>query len=123
MTPVVTSLVPMAFVASVPRAIAFYETLGLTARNTYAPPDGEEPAWAWLESDRARLMVARATEPVVPSQQAVLFYLYCDDVNAMRATLQAAGVTTGPIQFPFYAPRGEFRVEDPDGYVLMVMQS
>jgi uncharacterized glyoxalase superfamily protein PhnB len=119
----VTSLVPMAFVASVPRAIAFYQQLGLTVRNTYAPPDAQEPAWAWLESGGARLMVARAIEPVIPSQQAVLFYLYCDDVKAMRAALQAAGVTAGPIQFPFYAPRGEFRVEDPDGYVLMVMQS
>ena len=31
-----------------------------------------------------------------------------------------AGVAGGEIKSPFYAPRGEFRVEDPDGYVLMV---
>jgi len=84
-------------------------------------PAGEsDPAWAWLEADRAHLMLARADEPVVADQQAVLFYLYCDDVVAMRATLKQSGVDVGPIAYPFYAPRGEFRVHDPDGYVLMV---
>jgi hypothetical protein len=65
-------------------------------------------------------MVARASEPVIASQQAVLFYVYRDDVAGKRAELQKAGIAAGTIAFPFYAPRGEFRVEDPDGYVLMV---
>jgi hypothetical protein len=30
-------------------------------------------------------MIARAGEPVIADQQAVLFYLYCDDVAAARA--------------------------------------
>ena len=117
-----TSLVPMAFVASVPRAVAFYQKLGFALGNTFTPPDASEPAWAWLESGGARLMVARATEPVIPSQQAVLFYVYCDDIGATHAALDARGIAPGPIQFPFYAAHGEFRVEDPDGYVVMVMQ-
>jgi len=121
-TPAATSLVPMAFVASVPRAVAFYETRGFTVGNTFTPPDAAEPSWAWLESGAAKLMVARATAPVIPSQQAVLFYVSCEDIRAMRADLQAAGVHAGPIQFPFYAAPGEFRLEDPDGYVVMVMQ-
>ena len=56
----------------------------------------------------------------VTSLQAVLFYLYCSDVAAFRTMLMEAGVEVGPINSPFYAPRGEFRVVDPDGYVLMV---
>lgn len=123
MTAVATGLVPMAFVASVPRAVAFYEKLGFVVANTFTPPDAAELSWAWLQSGAARLMVARATEPVIPSQQAVLFYVYCDDVKAMRARLVAAGVSAGEIQYPFYAAHGEFRLEDPDGYVVMVMQS
>jgi len=51
---------------------------------------------------------------------AVLFYIYCDDVEGLRNHLLASGVKAGPIQTPFYAPSGEFRIEDPDGYVIMV---
>jgi hypothetical protein len=46
--------------------------------------------------------------------------VYCDDVPAFRSALLAAGVEAGPISQPFYNPRGEFRVTDPDGYVLMI---
>jgi hypothetical protein len=49
-----------------------------------------------------------------------LFYLYCPEVAAFREQLIQAGVDVGPIQYPFYAPRGEFRIVDPDGYVLMI---
>jgi hypothetical protein len=110
----------MAFVESVPGSIAFYRRLGFEVKNTFSPDGEPEPSWAYLLSDRAQIMVAKATEPVVPSQQAVLFYVYCDDVPAMRERLIAGGIEAGPIASPFYAPRGEFRIQDPDGYVLMV---
>jgi predicted enzyme related to lactoylglutathione lyase len=114
------SLVPMAFVKSVPRSIEFYERLGFVVGNTFVPPGQAEPSWAWLRSGGAQLMVTRASDPVVPSQQAVLFYLYCDDVSAYRDELQKIGVSVGNIQYPFHAPGGEFRVTDPDGYALMI---
>jgi hypothetical protein len=65
-------------------------------------------------------MLAKAGEPVVSSQQAVLFYLYVEDVAAKHEELRAGGVPAGDINYPFFAPRGEFRVTDPDGYVLMI---
>jgi catechol 2,3-dioxygenase-like lactoylglutathione lyase family enzyme len=116
----VRSLVPMAHVRSVPASIAFYGLLGLVVENTFTPSGQEEPSWAYLLSDRAQLMLARADEPVIPSQQAILFYSYCDDVPALLEHLVAQGIEAGPIQYPFYAPRGEFRIQDPDGYVIMV---
>lgn len=116
----VQAVTAMLHVASVPRSIAFYEKLGFVARSTHAPEGVMEPVWAWLESGPAHLMVARATEPVDPSRQAVLFYLYCPDVPAFRAQLVERGVEAGPVAHPFFSPRGEFRVTDPDGYVLMV---
>ena len=76
--------------------------------------------WAWLSSGGAELMIAKASEPVVPEQQAILFYLYVDDVAETRNELMAAGLTPGPITTPFYAPRGEFWLTDPDGYALMI---
>jgi hypothetical protein len=36
------------------------------------------------------------------------------------ATLVEAGLNPGEITTPFYAPRGEFELVDPDGYVVMV---
>lgn len=116
----VRSLVPLAHVRSVPASIAFYRLLGFETVNTFTPQDRDVPTWAYLKAGQARLMLGEAGEPVAASRQAVLFYLYCDDVAALREELLARGIPAGPIQTPFYAPRGEFRIEDPDGYVIMV---
>jgi len=114
------SLIPMMHVADVPRSIAFYERLGFRVTNTFEPSGQSQPVWAALESGGAQLMVALADGPVVPSQQAVLFYVYCEDVAGMHAELGRNGVAAGAMDYPFYCPRGEFRVTDPDGYTVMV---
>ena len=120
--PPLRNVVAMLHVASVPRAAAFYALLGFDVANTHHDPTcGDEPIWGWLQSRHgASLMLALAGEPVDPTVQAVLFYLYCDDVVAMHAALHASGVAVGAITYPFYCPKGEFRVVDPDGYVAMV---
>jgi Glyoxalase/Bleomycin resistance protein/Dioxygenase superfamily len=110
----------MAFVKSVPQSIAFYKKFGFVEGNTHTPEGAAEPSWAWLKSGGAHLMLSQASEPIDPQQQAILFYLYCDEVTAFRSKLLEAGVEAGSVQYPFYAPRGEFRVTDPDGWVLMV---
>ena len=118
--PAVRSLVALAPVASVPESIAFYRRLGFEVKNTFTPPEATDPVWVWLEKGIARLMLSRASGPIAPGEQAVLFYLDYDDVAATRRQLEEAGVSAGPIEYPFYNPRGEFRVHDPDGYVLMI---
>ncbi|MCA9201324.1 MAG: hypothetical protein KDA87_27475, partial [Planctomycetales bacterium] len=60
-----------------------------------------------------------ATATVVPDQQAVLFYLYFSDVTSKHQELLEAGISAGDLCFPFYCPQGEFRVTDPDGYIVM----
>jgi uncharacterized glyoxalase superfamily protein PhnB len=116
----VGSLVPMAYVADVAAAAAFYEKLGFERCGSFTPPGEDGPSWLSLRSGRAELMLARASEPVVAEQQAVLFYLYCDDVEAFHRELADAGLEPGPISRPFYNPEGEFRLVDRDGYVVMV---
>src|SRR5262245_7770386 len=116
----VVVLVPMLNVKSVPRSMEFYGRLGFAAQNTHKPDGEPEPVWAWLRSNAAQLMVAQASQPVNPEQQGVLFYLYVPDVAAYREELAGDGLKPGEIQFPFYAPRGEFRLTDPDGYTLMI---
>ena len=120
MTEKIRSLVPMAFVNRVPASIEFYRKLGFEKMDEFVPNGESEPSWAWLQSDKAHLMIARASDPVVPSAQAILFYLYCDDVPKMRDELLQRGIEASKITYPFYAPKGEFRVTDPDGYVLMI---
>jgi catechol 2,3-dioxygenase-like lactoylglutathione lyase family enzyme len=116
----VEALVPLAHVRDVERSIAFYTRLGFEVGNTHVPEGARAPVWAWLRRGRAQLMLGQAGEPVEPERQAVLFYLYCADVEGFRAALLQAGLEAGEIKHPFWAPRGEFRLEDPDGYVLMI---
>lgn len=113
-------LVAMVFVADVGRSIRFYGHLGFKVGNTFTQEGSTGPTWAWLQCGEAQLMLATADEPVVADQQRVLFYLYTDDVATAHASLAEAGLNPGEISTPFYAPRGELRVVDPDGYVLMI---
>ena len=114
-------LVPMAHVADVARAIEFYRQLGFETRSTLTPVD--QPVWAWMQNGKAHLMLARSARPMNPGAQDVLFYLYAADVAAYRDELAARGITVGPLTYPAYMPEGEFRIDDPDGYCLLVGQS
>ena len=113
-------LVPLVSVADVEGSIEFYRHLGFEVGNTFVPSDATKPSWAWLQSGDAQLMLATSAEPITPNKQSVMFYVYTDDVAAARASLINAGLNAGEITTPFYAPRGEFEVVDPDGYVVMV---
>ena len=114
------AFVPFIHVASVQRAIAFYRKLGFDVRNEHSAEPGQDAVWAYLEAGAAQLMLARAGEPVHPEQQAVMFYLYVDDVHAMHGMLRDEDIGPGEITYPFYCPDGEFRVTDPDGYTVMI---
>jgi catechol 2,3-dioxygenase-like lactoylglutathione lyase family enzyme len=131
------SLVAFAHVADVERSIRFYADLGFEVGNRVrsddvrsddvqsdeVPPEGGAmTVWAWLHSEKANLMVGLADEPVDPQRQAVLFYLYFDDIQATRDALVGLGHAPGAICHPFYMPGGECRLLDPDGYVLMLAQ-
>ena len=113
-------LVPLISVANVERSIAFYQHLGFEPGNTFAPAGATKPSWAWLQSGNAQLMLGAASKPVVADQQAMLLYVYTEDVPAARALLVEAGLSPGEITNPFYAPHGEFELVDPDGYVVIV---
>jgi predicted enzyme related to lactoylglutathione lyase len=116
------SLVAFAHVASVDRSIKFYADLGFGVKNTVVPRGQSAPVWAWLESEKAKLMVGAADTPIDASRQGILFYLYFDDIENTRSALVERGHSPGEIKYPFYMPGGEFRLEDPDGYVLMLAQ-
>lgn len=122
MTAKVTGLIPMAFAADLQRSVDFYKLLGMEVRGSLRNSSGELQ-WVDLVCEQAQLMFARASDPVIPSQQAVLFYLYSPNLITLREHLLASGVKVSPITFPDYMPKGEIRLEDPDGYVLLIGQA
>ena len=118
----IRSLVPHAFVQDMRASLTFYEKLGFSVSNSFTSEGAEVPGWCWLSSERAELMLGTATKAIVPDEQGVLIYAYCDDVAATREELIRAGLEPGQITKPFYNPGGEFELRDPDGYAIWVAQ-
>jgi hypothetical protein len=118
----VTGLIPMAHAADVQRSVDFYKLLGMDVRGSLRNPTGYLQ-WVHLACEQADLMLAHASGPIEASQQAVLFYLYSPDLIALRDHLLASGVRVSAITYPDYMPKGEIRLEDPDGYVLLIGQA
>jgi hypothetical protein len=124
----ISGLVPMIHVGDVARSAEFYRLLGFEIGN-YVPRAGPMH-WAWLYAPKAadwrrgpNLMLTRSACPIDASAQKVSFYLYAADLKSLRSSLLAKGVDAGEISYPDYLPNGEFRVQDPDGYTLMIAQS
>lgn len=134
----INRLAPMLHVADVQESVRFYEQLGFTPFNILRHPDGRA-FWAKMTAGEATIMFAAASGPVPAEDQAIIVYLYSNDVAALRGHLLVSGVNDGStfqghsvphngrniafvITHPFYMPRGELRVADPDGYCLLIGQ-
>jgi catechol 2,3-dioxygenase-like lactoylglutathione lyase family enzyme len=108
---------PMLHVKKIEKSIAFYEQLGFTVVDT----DRCEPlGWARMHCEGGAVMFLRAEEPVDPTVQAFLLYMYTPDLAGLREQLRAAGIGVTPITYPPYMPGGEMRLTDPDGYAILV---
>ncbi|MFO0977788.1 MAG: hypothetical protein U0996_15400 [Planctomycetaceae bacterium] len=137
----VENQIPMVHVHDVDRSVAFYSLLGYSCQSRFSNDSGRTN-WAMLVSGAARLMLAVASAPVVPEDQAVLFYMYSQDVRQLRNHLlqngledageppgednadKFAGAVRRSVVFDivrrFYMPQGELRIHDPDGYCILV---
>ena len=120
----IDALTAYVHVEDVQRSVEFYGLLGLEVEGTHEV--GGELVWALVarpgESTAARLMLARASGPIDATNQAVLFYCWAPDVRGLHDRLAAAGVEVGDVEPRFYMPAGEFRLVDPDGYVVLIGQ-
>ena len=117
----VIGLIPFVRVVDVEHSVAFYEHLGFEVQDTATYKD--HLSWAALKSGDAEIMFEGTFGPPDPEHQRVVFYLYSDDLAALRTRLLDAGIEPGPIEDGSPGPREEMRVTDPDGYVLMVAQT
>ena len=116
----VTGLIPFVQVADVGRSIAFYELLGFEVTDTYVHEGKLD--FAALESGSARTMLVRAAGPIDPRQQTVRFYLYAEDLDALRSHLNENDINPGPIVDGSPGPQREMTARDPDGYCLMIAE-
>jgi catechol 2,3-dioxygenase-like lactoylglutathione lyase family enzyme len=116
----VSGLVPFVHVEEVERSNAFYYHLGFIIESIYTYRG--TPVWAGLRSEGAELMVSTDGDSVDPAGQGILFYLYSDNLVALREQLLAEGIDAGEIVDGTPGPREEIRITDPDGYVLRVAQ-
>ena len=114
-------LVPIVRVRDVERSIDFYRRIGFVMRNKLES-DGHV-AWAWLDSGKAYLMLSRSQDAMIPGARDVILYLYSPNLVAYRDELAADGIKVGSIEYPPYMPKGEFGIEDPDGYCVLVGQT
>jgi catechol 2,3-dioxygenase-like lactoylglutathione lyase family enzyme len=119
-SPLIHDFTAYVHVEDVRRSIAFYQLLGFETGDTLER-DGRLN-WASLRCGDAWFMIARAEEPIDARKQAVLFYLHTTDVAGLRERLVAAGITVGEIRSTDYMREGEIRIEDPDGYTLLIGQ-
>jgi len=135
----VSRLVPFVHVADVETSLAFYALLGFEPRHVMKDALGHT-FWALAQSATAEIMFARADGPIDAEQQAVLFYMYSTDVEALRRHLLGNGLHDGgayrgakgpndgrritfAVTHPHYMQAGEVRIADPDGYCILVGQS
>ena len=123
----ISAVVPYLHVGDMERSVEFYRRLGFEVGNR-EPKDGKM-GLAWLYQPLApnwkrgaNLMVAQAERPVDPKAQRAMLYLYAEDLEALHAKLESAGVKVGKIEYPFYLPKGEFQTSDPDGYIVNIGQ-
>lgn len=126
--PHITSLVPLLPVQNVERSAAFYKIFGFEVGGRH-PGEGAM-GWAWLYMPQApnwktgaNLMLGCNDRPGPLAAPGMLFYLYVTDLVALREKLLAERLEPGPITYPFYLPKGECEIRDPDGHTLMLAQS
>lgn len=117
--PGVSALTPFVVSCHIEETVAFYRALGFEVQSAYEP-DGHL-AWAHLSCRDANVMLARG-RAIDPRAQGVTFYLYAEDLHALREHLVAKRLEPGPIVDGSPGPSQEMELRDPDGYTLMIAQ-
>ena len=108
---------PMLRVADIERSTLFYGLLGFNTVDTdRCTPIG----WARMHAEGGALMFLRTEQPVLPSAQGLILYMYTPDLVALREHLLGNGVQVPAISYPDHMLSGEVQLRDPDGYAIAV---
>jgi lactoylglutathione lyase len=113
-------------VTDLDRAVAFYETLGLTCTSRTSIPDAEEAIVEHEEEKGGKLQLAQQHAqdgPIEPGSAFRKLCLFTDDIEAVHAAAVAAGHISvrAPTRLDQW-PVTVGLVDDPDGYRIELLQ-
>jgi predicted enzyme related to lactoylglutathione lyase len=116
MTP---SMIAVTYVRDIDASRAFYGLLGFREQSAGRAATS---AWSALEHDGLSVLLASTSPPLELPPLPLLFYFFCDDLDAVVTVLAAAGVEVARTGHPPHALGGEVKVLDPDGNTVLVGQ-
>jgi catechol 2,3-dioxygenase-like lactoylglutathione lyase family enzyme len=119
MTPAVQSMVATTYVKSIDVSRAFYELLGFREQSVGR---ADTAAWLALYHNGHYVLLASTDPPLPVPPLPLLFYFWYDDLDAVAAGLEAAGVDVARMGHPPHALGGEAKLLDPDGNTLLLGQ-
>jgi hypothetical protein len=116
----IKSFTPYLYVTNLEESIAFYNLIGLQVTNRRY--ENDELVWLTMTSDddKIKIMLRKVAGPIIADHQDIFFYCHTANIKLLIKTLDDNKIARGKLQRPDYMPAGQCRVEDPDGYVLLI---
>jgi catechol 2,3-dioxygenase-like lactoylglutathione lyase family enzyme len=113
------SMVASTYVEDIDASRAFYRLLGF---REHSSGEAETSAWSVMQAGDVSVLLA-STQPMldIPALP-LLFYFFYDDIEAVVAVLEEAGVPVTRTGHPAHAIGGEVKVLDPDGNTVLLGQ-
>jgi catechol 2,3-dioxygenase-like lactoylglutathione lyase family enzyme len=112
-----TRLIPMLPVKSMPASVGFYQKLGFRVEQR-----NDDWGWAMLCFDECRLMLDQSIHLHRKVPRESVLYLYPDSIVEYHQQVRRNGLAIPDLDVTFYGMT-EFRLEDPDGNRLWVGQN
>lgn len=119
MAPRVRSMIAATYVKDIDTSRAFYELLGF---REHSAGKAEISAWSVMQHDAASVLLASTRPALDIPALPLLFYFFYDDLDAVVAVLDGAGVPVTRTGHPPHALGGEVKVLDPDGNTVLLGQ-
>jgi catechol 2,3-dioxygenase-like lactoylglutathione lyase family enzyme len=115
----VRSMVAAAYVKDIDASRAFYGLLGF---HEHSSGKAEISAWSVMQYEGVSVLLASAGPALDVPALPLLFYFFCDDIEAVASVLEGAGVPVVRTGHPPHALGGEVKVLDPDGNTVLLGQ-
>jgi catechol 2,3-dioxygenase-like lactoylglutathione lyase family enzyme len=120
MMPGLQNMYAVTYVRDMDLSRTFYGRLGFREQLSGRGP---ESGWMVLAQNGHTVLLATSQPPLAIPRLPLLFYFYLDDLDAMVASLRAAGQPADHLGYPPHALGGEVRVLDPDGNTVLLGQA